>query len=194
MMNVKTLAPHYPSPSSLTATQLIPLHLLLHRPQRGGESLDPFFGPYISVLPRDFDSHPVTWSVEGGRQDDVDTRLLESLPPSAIMALREVCRKFRHDWTVVLHYLVPFLFSVVRRNNLISLTSPHHSKERYPGVIQNCTRYELKTIDITSADSTLRADFLWAWLNGLRVFYPRTISKYLTMCLLQSTHDAFTTK
>jgi hypothetical protein len=108
MMNVKTLAPHYPSLSDLTATQLISLHLLLHRPIRDGESLDPFFGPYISVLPRDFDSHPVTWLVEEGRRDYVGTEFLESLPPSAMLALRKVCRKFWDDWSAVRSYMVPF--------------------------------------------------------------------------------------
>jgi len=162
MINVDTLAPHYPSPSLLTATQLISLHLHLHRPLRDGDSLDPFFGPYISVLPRDFESHPVTWLVEG-RWDGVGTELLESLPPSAMLALRLVCRKFWDDWAVVRHYM-----------------------QRHPCVIQKSTRTELKTVDRNSVDSN--SDFLWAWLNvNTRCIYYRLSASRsdpdnLTMC------------
>ena len=105
MINVQTLAPHYPSPSSLTAVQLISLHLLLHRPTHDSQSLDPLFGPYISVLPRGFASHPLTWLVEGQRQG-AGIILLECLPPSATTALRQVFCKFRDDWKAVRQYMV----------------------------------------------------------------------------------------
>jgi hypothetical protein len=107
MINTQTLAPHYPSPSSLTAVQLISLHLLLYRPIRDSQSSDPLFGPYISVLPRGFESHPLTWLIEHQRQRKNDgTILLDSLPPSATRALREVSRKFWDDWKAVRQYMV----------------------------------------------------------------------------------------
>lgn len=107
MINAQTLAYKYPSPSSLTATQLISLHLLLHRPTCDEESLDPVFGPYISVLPRDFESHPVAWSVKREiQQHGIDTKLLESLPPSVNTALQNVSRIFWDDWNAICGYLV----------------------------------------------------------------------------------------
>ena len=107
MINTKTLASHYPSPSSLTATQLISLHLVLNRPSSNRKSLDPLFGPYISVLPRDFESHPLTWLLEqDAQQESIGTKLLECLPPSATTALRDVFGKFLIDWKAVRHYMV----------------------------------------------------------------------------------------
>jgi hypothetical protein len=107
MINSRTLASYYPANSSLTATQLISLHLLLYRPTGDDESLDPIFGPYISVLPRNFESHPVTWSVKREiRRHGVDTELLDSLPPSANAALQKVSQKFWDDWEAVYDYLV----------------------------------------------------------------------------------------
>jgi len=73
-MNVLTLKSHYPDANDLTAVQKITMHLFLHQPSDGGDSQDPLFGPYISVLPRDFDSHPLSWlirttSAVGGAPD-----------------------------------------------------------------------------------------------------------------------------
>jgi len=87
-INVETLG-HYPNPKRLTATQLIPLHLLLYKPAPGRESDDPHFGPYISSLPRDFGSHPLTWIVHrtlgaGSREEH---RVLDLLPPSVLSDL-----------------------------------------------------------------------------------------------------------
>ncbi|KAJ6630784.1 hypothetical protein B0H10DRAFT_2160174 [Mycena sp. CBHHK59/15] len=97
LLNVRTLAPHYPTPSALTAVQLISLHLLLYRPLGNSHSLDPLFGPYISILPRKFNSHPLTCHVKG-----VDVR---QLPPSVASALERLSARFRHDWQTVHGYV-----------------------------------------------------------------------------------------
>ena len=113
MMNTKTLAAHYPA-STLTATQLISLHLMLHRPRREDDSLDPLFGPYISVLPREFDSHPLTWTVRRSFLRDtchLESFLLESLTPSASAGLEKISRKFYQDWRIVWGYMVPLNFT-----------------------------------------------------------------------------------
>lgn len=95
----------YPE-TELSAVQLISLHLCLHRPQGDGESADALFGPYIDVLPREFDSHPLTWSVERrvlakDNRDLVKYNLLDLLPPSADSALRQIEQRFWDDWKAV---------------------------------------------------------------------------------------------
>lgn len=112
-MNTKTLAPHYPA-STLTATQIISLHLMLHRPRGEDDSLDPLFGPYISVLPREFDSHPLTWTVRRRFLQDtggLESSLLEVLTPSASAGLEKIAKKFCEDWDVVWGYMVPKIFA-----------------------------------------------------------------------------------
>ena len=106
-INMETLG-HYPYPNRLTATQLISLHLLLYKPAPGCESDDPHFGPYISLLPRDFGNHPLTWAVHrtlgaGSREGD---SLLNLLPPSVLSDLLLVERRFWKDWEAVRLYLV----------------------------------------------------------------------------------------
>ncbi|KAJ6502567.1 hypothetical protein C8R45DRAFT_977015 [Mycena sanguinolenta] len=93
LVNCRTLAPHYPA--GLDATQLISLHLSLYR---DSHSLDPLFGPYISTLPREFDSHPLTSHVQ---QD----AFLGRLPPSVATALVHVHARYLHDWRTVRGYL-----------------------------------------------------------------------------------------
>ncbi|KAJ4487977.1 SET domain-containing protein [Lentinula aciculospora] len=101
LMNIKTLSSHYGiGAKSLSATQLISLHLLLHRPLPGKESLDPLFGPYISTLPRDFDYHPLSWTIKGSMGPS-----FELLPPSATQALRDLFSKFRSDLAGVSSYV-----------------------------------------------------------------------------------------
>lgn len=111
-MNTKTLARCYPSYTeglSLSATQLISLHLMLNRPIGDGESMDSLFGPYISVMPRDFDSHPVTWVVrQRVQQATCEMILLENLTPSARTALDKVSQKFFDDWETTSVYMVSF--------------------------------------------------------------------------------------
>jgi len=104
---MKTLG-HYPYSKRLTATQLISLHLLLHKPAPGCESDDPHFGPYISTLPRDFGNHPLTWVVH--RTLGVESReghaLLRLLPPCVQFDLLLLEGRFWKDWEVVRQYLV----------------------------------------------------------------------------------------
>jgi len=134
-MNVKTLG-HYPFSNRLTASQLISLHLLLHKPAPGCESDDPHFGPYISILPRDFGGHPLTWIIHralgaGSREQH---SLLRLLPPTVLSDLLLLEGRFWKDWDVVRQYLVgparalfnyhrPLLMTLVRTSCPIC---PHH--------------------------------------------------------------------
>jgi hypothetical protein len=106
-INVETLG-HYPDSKRLTATQLISLHLLLYKPAPGRESDDPHFGPYISFLPRDFGSHPLTWIVHrtlgaGSREEH---SLLDLLPPSVLSDLLLLETRFWKDWEAVHIFVV----------------------------------------------------------------------------------------
>ncbi|CAA7271715.1 unnamed protein product [Cyclocybe aegerita] len=108
LLNHLTLSPHYPAARpKLSCTQLVSLHLSLHRPL-GEVSDDPLFGPYISVLPRDFDWHPFTWlwKTKTQRHDaPLETRLCESLPPRIVEKLDRTCALFKKDWRVIQKYL-----------------------------------------------------------------------------------------
>ncbi|KAF7966118.1 hypothetical protein HWV62_39980 [Athelia sp. TMB] len=142
MINIKTLAPYYPHDfSKLSATQWISLHMCLYRPLGDGPSSDPLFGPYISVLPRDFVSHPVVWMVKQDlRQTGLDTQLLEHLPPTTLAALKKVCLKFWDDWGAVCKCM-----------------------SQHPEILVKAGQPELR---FTLGNSSLCMDFLWAWLNG----------------------------
>lgn len=96
LLNSRSLAPHYPP--GLNAIQLIALHLCLYRPLHPSHSLDPLFGPYISTLPHEFDSHPLTSHVKAA-----DAR---ELPPSVATALAGLHARYLHDWTTVRGYVV----------------------------------------------------------------------------------------
>ncbi|KAG7452533.1 SET domain-containing protein [Guyanagaster necrorhizus] len=91
MMNIRTLSPLYPS-RKLDAVQMVSLHLAVHR---GNPSTDPHFGPYISVLPRDFAFHPLTWMAEENIQ------ILSFVPPSAMRALAKMLQRFCSDFRKV---------------------------------------------------------------------------------------------
>ncbi|KAF8503575.1 hypothetical protein F5888DRAFT_1606276, partial [Russula emetica] len=134
-INMKTLG-HYPYSKRLTATQLISLHLLLHKPAPGCESDDPHFGPYISILPRDFGSHPLTWVVHRtlGAESREEHTLLRLLPPSVLFDLLLLEGRFWKDWEAVRQYL----------DDLSDLSS-----SRLKPRVQ----------------SDLILDFVWAWLN-----------------------------
>ena len=84
----------------LTGTQLISIHLALHRPKGNSYSKDPHFGPYIDTLPRSFDSHPLTWLIKRkkGKTTNVEETLSHNLPPSASKTLQEVEKRFWNDW------------------------------------------------------------------------------------------------
>ncbi|TFY82088.1 hypothetical protein EWM64_g1923 [Hericium alpestre] len=111
-INIKTLSLTYPSDSgkqalTLSATQLISLHLFLNRPSGEEPSPDPLFGPYISVLPRDFDSHPLTWFVrqELTLSTVMEHNLLRSMPHSVHSALSRIATRFHEDWRTVRKYM-----------------------------------------------------------------------------------------
>ncbi|KAJ7109358.1 hypothetical protein C8R44DRAFT_802311 [Mycena epipterygia] len=117
LLNSRSLVPHYPP--GLNAVQLIALHLCLYRPLHPSHSLDPLFGPYISTLPREFDSHPLTSHVKAA-----DAR---ELPPSVDTALVRLHARYLHDWTTVRGYV---------RENLRLLQKPFVRLDRADDTLQ----------------------------------------------------------
>lgn len=115
-MNKTTLKRLYPSnvrvDKALTAVQLISMYLFIWRPRADEDSADPFFGPYISTLPRDFDSHPLTWLVLSklNKANDLRISLLDSLPPSVLATLHRLHTRFWDDWYQVQTFLVSILY------------------------------------------------------------------------------------
>ena len=111
MINIKTLSPMYPAPkngAAMSAIQMICLHLLLHRPAGEDASLDPTFGPFISTMPREFDSHPLTWLIRA-QMNSGDTfwrSLCELLPPSVFSSLENAATRLWADWHAVCDYAV----------------------------------------------------------------------------------------
>ncbi|KAG2368530.1 hypothetical protein BDR07DRAFT_1390874 [Suillus spraguei] len=148
-MNVRTLKSLYPTsgPTPLTAMQMISLHLYINRPHGNEDSLDPHYGPYISTLPREFDSHPLTWIVRsksGTDSEFVGIPLLGYLPPSVHASLDKLHDRFCQDRAAVRAYMAA--------NSYIS--------SKYDAYLTN--------ID----DST--SDYIWAWLNvNTRCIYYR---------------------
>ena len=119
-MNVKTLAPLHPGCKRLSAHQLISLHLYLYRPPGDDtkESTDTIFGPFISILPREFDSHPLAWLVyeKLGDGDEAESTLLALLPRSMRSALNALEERFERDSNAVSEYLVSFVLWI-RQNS-----------------------------------------------------------------------------
>ena len=109
-MNAATVLPLYPQikEGQLSGTQLVSLHLILHKPSGDADSLDPIFGPYITTLPRDFSSHPLTWLVNRQRKkEDAWSRyLLDHVPPSAWQAISKLEKRFWKDWDAVAGFMV----------------------------------------------------------------------------------------
>ncbi|TFK76462.1 SET domain-containing protein [Pluteus cervinus] len=141
LLNKRTLAPHYPSADSLTAIQVISLHLFLHRPiDDVNGSSDPLFGPYISILPREFDDHPLTWLVKDQMtcSEAKEKQLLSYIPRSVMYCLVEMVDKFKTDWTICSRYL---------RHNSANLAHV----------------FKLRSEDCREDAPPL--DYLWAWLN-----------------------------
>ncbi|KAA1471189.1 SET domain-containing protein [Dentipellis sp. KUC8613] len=166
-MNIVTLSPRYPSSARapiLTATQLISLHLLLSRPSEGDESPDPIFRPYISVLPQEFDSHPLTWLVKRRLEGSspAENSLLSFLPPSACSMLFRIETRFLEDWRIVREYILDF-------------------RQELP--IEYAAWEQLSRDDLERS-STL--NFLWAWLNvNTRCLYDdlgKSRGDNLSMC------------
>ena len=105
LMNVKTLSPVYPGSKRLSAHQLISLHLYLHKPPDNAKgSTDSLFGTFISILPREFDSHPLRWLVHKG--SELESALLELLPCSTRFVLDTLEERFKRDSSAVTKYLV----------------------------------------------------------------------------------------
>lgn len=135
LLNSFTLAPLYPylpieglpAPSMrlgpqlkqhLNATQIISLHLALHRPRANSGSSDVSFGPYIDTLPKDFQGHPLTWlhRQKYGTATELERKLLQLLPASVITELCEVLQRLETDWGVVQPCLVSsimFMFAQI---------------------------------------------------------------------------------
>ncbi|THU90710.1 SET domain-containing protein, partial [Dendrothele bispora CBS 962.96] len=158
MMNIKTLSPHYYP--RLTAVQMVSLHLLLHRPENDQVSSDPLFGPYISTLPQDFDSHPLTRLLREGRG------LLGLLPPSSATALERLASRFHSDLETVCNYLHEHL-----------------------DVLQTSSRSDMPTTDMIQKDNDkFVSEYLWGWLNvNTRCIYhqltkSRSDPDNLTLC------------
>ena len=127
LVNVKTLGSHYPPRSdglNLSAVQMISLHLLLHKPHEDGVSRDELFGPYISTMPRSFESHPCTWKLRAGLASnsgstgvsytDTEASLLEALPPSVKRSSSQLASRLRADWETVCQYVVSGLLPLQR--------------------------------------------------------------------------------
>jgi ribosomal lysine N-methyltransferase 2 len=85
------------------------LHIFLHLPSEELESQDPLFGPYISILPRQFDAHPLTWVIKQRNDQNpeiIQNQLLEDLPPSVTTALENLENRFWADWKIIRKYVV----------------------------------------------------------------------------------------
>jgi hypothetical protein len=109
LMNVETLSPLYPGCKRLSAHQLISLHLYLHKPPENAKgSTDNLFGAFISILPREFDSHPLRWLVRKiiGSGSELESTLLALLPCSTRIALDTLEERFKLDSSAVVKYLV----------------------------------------------------------------------------------------
>ena len=80
---------------------------MIHRP-RDGVSSDPLFGPYISVIPQDFESHPLTWLWKERRNSDpggVENKLVNVLPERIHAKLGKIMDLYDQDWLRVRDYL-----------------------------------------------------------------------------------------
>lgn len=147
LMNIRTLKSLYPTsgPTPLTAIQMISLHLYINRPHGSEDSLDPHYGPYISTLPRQFDSHPLTWIVRSkSGMESGGAPLLGYLPPSVHASLVKLHDRFCQDWAAVRAYLTA--------NSYVS------------------SKYDAYLDDIDNSTS----NYVWAWLNvNTRCIYYR---------------------
>ncbi|KAI0341678.1 SET domain-containing protein [Trametopsis cervina] len=152
MINVKTLSLLYPpnTLAALNATQIISLHLFLHKPSAENISCDPSFGPYISSLPQDFSSHPLAWT-QHASQHVVNQDLLSSLPSILSLALRSLRTRFREDWKAVREHL-----------------------KANPSSIIHTARAELRHRQDDISEQAHEDAFMWAWLNvNTRCIYYR---------------------
>ncbi|PPQ81158.1 hypothetical protein CVT24_007942 [Panaeolus cyanescens] len=111
LLNSLTLEPLYPQSQNLSCTQIITLHLSLNRPVNH-VSADVHFGPYISVLPENFDAHPFTWIWKAKHHskpgNDLELGLLKSLPPRITQKLEQMCTTCGKDKAAIEEYMVLF--------------------------------------------------------------------------------------
>ncbi|KAF8894597.1 hypothetical protein BD779DRAFT_1669078 [Infundibulicybe gibba] len=153
LLNHDSLSPYYPDAHlQLNAFQLVSLHLMLYRPQGDSKcSLDPLFGPYISVLPPNFNLHPLSWFWKDtlGLASPAESRLLRSIPPSVFRSLQDIAKRFQADWIKVLAYM-----------------------QGCPALQGDC---KLAIVRVQQHQSVkMESDFLWAWLNvNTRCIYHR---------------------
>ena len=139
----------------LDGTQLISLHLSLYRPFGDKPSSDPHFGPYISILPREFDSHPLTWLVrrQQGHESVHEDFFLRILPKATLSELEKVGERFWGDWTAVTKCLVKWFCPNLGRK----ISYPYRQKALDEG--------ELQSTGITTREIDFE-DYLWGWLIG----------------------------
>jgi hypothetical protein len=116
-MNINTLSSLYPLPlkqstPNLSATQMIALHLSINRPRGQLPSDDSLFGPYISILPRDFSFHPLNWILNrsSGHTKHWEESLLSNLPPQVLYDLEKVADRFEEDYHAACEYMVSSFF------------------------------------------------------------------------------------
>ncbi|EIW60445.1 SET domain-containing protein [Trametes versicolor FP-101664 SS1] len=145
LINVKTVLARYPhiKEGRLTGTQLVSLYLLLHKPSGDADSLDRTFGPYISTLPRDFSSHPLTWLVNRKlkKEDPCESYFLDQVPPSTWESIVKLNKRFWKDWDAVAKFM-----------------------KEDSAIVASSSRPALKTAKALDSNDTL-LDYLWAWLN-----------------------------
>lgn len=127
----------------------------MFRPRGNLDSDDPDFGPYISTLPRSFESHPLHWyhRKESGDVLPAELKLLSFIPPSVLADLESIYKRYESDWDVAKRCLVsnpskPTFFLLIYR----------YMKERYKDSF-SCDR---RVVD--------EEDFLWGWLTGQHVY------------------------
>ncbi|KAI0781004.1 SET domain-containing protein [Trametes elegans] len=166
LMNGNTVPPLYPQikKGKLSAVQFVSLHLLLHKPAGEDDSLDSTFGPYISTLPRDFSSHPLTWFARGvlGKPESRTSSFLDHLPPSTLQTVVRLHKRFRQDFKAVVDVMA-----------------------EHPDLLAQSSRHDLQGASSVDTDE-LFLDYLWAWLNvNTRCIYHRIRST-------QSDPDNFT--
>ncbi|GBE82304.1 hypothetical protein BKA93DRAFT_760434 [Sparassis latifolia] len=168
MININTLSAIFsPRVREMTAVQQISLYLLLHRPAQDEDSLDLVYGPYISTLPRDFSSHPVTWFMKRhtSNEHDTESQLLKSLPPSVLAALENLSARFLKDWEVV-----------------------NKCMNEEPDIMTMSSRSDFNKSGCAGDFNSVVDDFLWAWLNvNTRCIYYRVTPSQsdpdnLTLC------------
>ncbi|KAG1875332.1 hypothetical protein C8R48DRAFT_592360 [Suillus tomentosus] len=180
LMNIRTLKSLHPTsgPTPLTATQMISLHLYINRPHGSEDSPDPHYGPYISTLPREFDSHPLIWIVQSKRgMESGGVPLLKHLPPSVHACLVKLHDRFCQDWDAIRAYLVGNTHSVSSSKAIADCEFIHLFKtplSTSPPVNTRCIYYRLKASKEDPDNLTLCPilDFANHTPNGLHSMTP----------------------